>query len=164
MIQLIRVDDRLLHGMTGVSWCGALKPDVVLIVNDEAFNDAFITATLKLAKPAGSALVVASLAVAKEKLQTEKYKNAKVFVITDCLEDAYELCHDFASDIDAVNFGMNDVKEREGLTTIVAQIYMTKSDFVLAEKINDIGIKFFVQAAPTYQKLDFSEVKKKFSN
>ena len=164
MIQLIRIDDRLLHGMTGVTWCGALHPDVILIANDEAFNDALMASTLKLAKPAGVALVVASIQLAKEKLQTPKYKNAKVFIITDSLEDAYEICRDFPTDIKGVNFGMNDVKKRSDLVTIVAQIFMTKSDLELAQKIDEIGINFFVQAIPTSQKLSFNDVKKKFTN
>lgn len=162
MIELLRVDDRLVHGMTAVSWCGKIKPDVILVANDESANDPFKTATLKLAKPAGAALVVASVDASIEKLKTPKYQRSKVFLITDCLEDAFKICLALPKDVHVVNFGMNNVKMRDGLITMVPQVYMTKSDWELAKKIHEMNIDFFVQAVPTYERLDFDGIKHKF--
>ena len=39
MIQLMRVDGRLIHGMVAVTWCGVYKPTVLVVVNDEAANN-----------------------------------------------------------------------------------------------------------------------------
>ena len=36
MIQLLRVDHRLLHGQVVFSWCGQLNPNCILIANDAA--------------------------------------------------------------------------------------------------------------------------------
>lgn len=51
MIQLVRVDGRLIHGMVAVTWCGMYNPQILAVVNDAAANDEFHTMTLKLAKP-----------------------------------------------------------------------------------------------------------------
>ena len=36
MIQLLRVDHRLLHGQVVFSWCSQLNPNCILIANDAA--------------------------------------------------------------------------------------------------------------------------------
>ena len=36
MVELCRIDDRLLHGQVAVTWVGAVAPEAILIANDEA--------------------------------------------------------------------------------------------------------------------------------
>ena len=58
MIILVRAADRLIHGMVAVSWTSAIKPETILVANDEAAGDSFKAATMKLAKPAGVKLII----------------------------------------------------------------------------------------------------------
>ena len=39
MIQMIRVDYRLLHGQVAVSWTSSLGADCILLVSDTVLND-----------------------------------------------------------------------------------------------------------------------------
>ena len=50
MIQLLRVDHRLLHGQVVFSWCGQLNPNCILIANDAAATDDVRKAALRLAR------------------------------------------------------------------------------------------------------------------
>lgn len=51
MIQLLRVDHRLLHGQVAFSWVKNLQSNCILIANDKVVNDDVYKTTLKLAKP-----------------------------------------------------------------------------------------------------------------
>ena len=51
MVDLVRVDGRLIHGMVAVTWCGVLHPQILAVANDEAANNEIHKMTLKLAKP-----------------------------------------------------------------------------------------------------------------
>lgn len=51
MIQMIRVDYRLLHGQVAVSWTSALGADCILLVSDTVLNDKLRLQALSLAKP-----------------------------------------------------------------------------------------------------------------
>ena len=51
MIQLLRVDHRLLHGQVVFSWCSQLNPNCILIANDAAATDDVRKAALRLGKP-----------------------------------------------------------------------------------------------------------------
>ena len=53
MIQMIRVDYRLLHGQVAVSWTSALGADCILLVSDTVLNDKLRLQALSLAKAMG---------------------------------------------------------------------------------------------------------------
>lgn len=62
MIQMIRVDYRLLHGQVAVSWTSALGADCILLVSDTVLND-----KLRL-----QALSLESLRAARSSLKTPR--------------------------------------------------------------------------------------------
>ena len=77
MIQMIRVDYRLLHGQVAVSWTSALGADCILLVSDTVLNDKLRLQALSLAKPEGCKVVVKNTEDAVKALQsgvTDKYK------------------------------------------------------------------------------------------
>ncbi len=41
IIQLIRVDNRLVHGQTGVTWSNTLDIDTIIVIDDETMNNVF---------------------------------------------------------------------------------------------------------------------------
>ena len=47
MIQLVRIDDRLLHGQVAYSWKSALSYEAIVIANDSATNDEIRKAALE---------------------------------------------------------------------------------------------------------------------
>jgi mannose/fructose/N-acetylgalactosamine-specific phosphotransferase system component IIB len=38
-VLLVRIDDRLIHGQVSVGWAGQLKPDLILVLDDEVAAD-----------------------------------------------------------------------------------------------------------------------------
>ena len=56
MIQVLRVDDRLLHGQVAVAWTRHYKVDVILVANDHLITDKNMQVAFKLATPAGVTL------------------------------------------------------------------------------------------------------------
>ena len=104
MIQLVRVDNRLLHGQVAMAWSGSLGIDCILIANDQVVNDNIRKTTLKLAKPNGVKLVIKniedSIAALNEGV-TDKYK---LLILVESIEDVYRLavsCREIVS----VNLG-----------------------------------------------------------
>ena len=51
MIDILRLDERLIHGQVAAGWARVLKSDTLLVVDDAAAADAFITKTLYMAAP-----------------------------------------------------------------------------------------------------------------
>ena len=77
MIQLLRVDHRLLHGQVAVSWVQGLGSDCIFCVGDKVANDPVWKTTLKMGKPANVKLVIKDMEHAIEAINsgvTDKYK------------------------------------------------------------------------------------------
>ena len=77
MIQLLRVDHRLLHGQVAVSWVQGLGSDCIFCVGDKVANDPVWKTTLKMGKPANAKLVIKDMEHAIEAINsgvTDKYK------------------------------------------------------------------------------------------
>ena len=88
MIILVRADDRLIHGMVAVSWTSAIKPETILVANDEAAGDSFKAATMKLAKPAGVKLIIKTRDDSIKALNNPINDRKKIFLVTETVEDA----------------------------------------------------------------------------
>ena len=81
MIKQIRVDYRLLHGQVAVSWTSALGADCLLLVSDTVKSDPLRLETLKLAKPAGTKVVVKNQQEAIDALNSGVTDKYKLFII-----------------------------------------------------------------------------------
>lgn len=58
MINLIRIDERLLHGQVAYAWTRHLGINCILVANDQVVNNELSKISLNLAKPADVDLIV----------------------------------------------------------------------------------------------------------
>jgi mannose/fructose/N-acetylgalactosamine-specific phosphotransferase system component IIB len=161
MVILLRVDDRLIHGLVVVSWTSQLKPDVIVVANDAAAGDAFASNTLKLAKPPGIDLYIWRIEETITKLDHPKIINKRVFVITKDLNDTLLLCDQYDK-IPAVNIGIGGTSKTVEMKAILPEVYMGVKEFEITKKIHSKGIEVFAQLTPTKPKLSFEEFSKTF--
>ena len=166
MIQLMRVDGRLIHGMVAVTWCGVYKPTVLVVVNDEAANDELHKTTLKLAKPAGvSKCLVWDMNKAIEKLNGSKYDKEKVFISVATVEDAYKLAN-ACSKIQHINIGPEVDGTNGRVTTgkreISDGVYINEEKYKLLKELNDSGREVFAQITTAMPKVEWDDIAKKF--
>ncbi|WEV43327.1 PTS sugar transporter subunit IIB [Lactobacillus sp. ESL0684] len=161
MISLVRADDRLVHGLVAVSWTNQLHPDILLVANDHAANDAMSKMTMKLAKPAGVTLGIKDLKSAIAILNNPKYANKKIFVVTENVRDALTL-KESVEGLKNVNVGTAGIHYQDAVA-VLPQVKMTEDEFACAQKLDQQGVEVFAQVNPTTEKLNFSGIKKAFN-
>ncbi|WP_130812942.1 PTS sugar transporter subunit IIB [Olsenella sp. Marseille-P4559] len=76
-----RIDNRLLHGIVATQWVPRVKPQRVMVVDDEYAGDPTKKAGMRMAKPAGVALSIISEQTARDHFREGKYDDHTVFVI-----------------------------------------------------------------------------------
>ena len=103
MIQMIRVDYRLLHGQVAVSWTSALGADCILLVSDTVLNDKLRLQALSLAKPEGCKVVVKNTEDAVKALQSGVTDKYKLFVVCETIQQAGAVAK--AMEIKKINLG-----------------------------------------------------------
>ena len=87
MIQLLRVDHRLLHGQVVFSWCGQLNPNCILIANDAAATDDVRKAALRLGKPNNAKLVIKTVDDSIAAINEGKTDKYSLMIVTGNVKD-----------------------------------------------------------------------------
>ncbi|WP_125703807.1 PTS sugar transporter subunit IIB [Lacticaseibacillus daqingensis] len=164
MIELVRADDRLVHGLVAVSWTNALQPSILLVANDAAASNHLQQMTMKMAKPAGVTMAIKNLADAATILNNSKYATRRIFVVTANIADALTLSR-VVPDIKKVNVGTAGIHyATDQAVAITAGVKMTIDEFTAASALNAAGIEVFAETAPSQERVGFAGIKKAFSH
>ena len=80
-IVLSRIDNRLLHGVVATQWVPRSGAQRVMVVDDEVAANEVAKASMRLARPAGTAVSIISLETALENFRADKYHGQSIFII-----------------------------------------------------------------------------------
>ncbi len=146
MVELCRIDDRLLHGQVAVTWVGAVAPEAILIANDEAATNEMSKLALKMAKPAGVKLAIKTVDDAIALLNNPNAKKIKIFLITRTIQDTLRLVKSTDS-IHRVNIG--GVKNKEGGKMIAATVCLDDADLAALKELKTLVDSLELRMVPT---------------
>lgn len=161
MIQVLRVDDRLLHGQVAVAWTRHYKVDVILVANDHLITDKNMQVAFKLATPAGVTLSMKSLQGAVNVINNPKHASRRILVITKDLDDAKFVCKKTGTEIKDILLG--GLRNGEGKKNIEMNSYMSAHDIEVMDELENDGFHVFMQAVPTSKALSTEEIRRNFN-
>ena len=154
MIELLRIDHRLIHGQTGVFWTAHLHADCILICSDKLLKDPIRLSAVKLSKPTGVKLVIKNVEDCIKAINsgiTDKYK---LFILTEDNEYAFALMR--GCGIKECNLGsMMPTKERTHLLNEVFAASDAEIDSI--RKMVDEGYNLYLQKLPTTSKVNVKD-------
>ena len=156
MIQMLRVDFRLIHGQTGVYWASKLGCDCILVASDALLCDPVKLATVKMAKPTGVKLVIKNVEESIRSIQSGVTDKYKLFILTDRLEYAVRLME--ACSIMSLNLGgIMPAKDSEKLN---GAVYCTPQEIERIRKLVEKGYYVYLQQVPSDPEVDVKDVLK----
>lgn len=150
-IVLCRVDERLIHGQVMTSWIGNTAAQIVVIVDDDLYNDDFMKQVLMLAAPQNVKIKV--LNVEKfiefiEKNEDDK-KGIVLFKHPMYVLEVLKKVH-FFDEVVIGNMGPN--MEREKLTK---NVYLSSRERKTLEEISSLDCRVYLQMLPSDEKKPF---------
>ncbi|MGY3779153.1 PTS system mannose/fructose/N-acetylgalactosamine-transporter subunit IIB [Isobaculum melis] len=152
MIVQLRVDDRLIHGQVALVWTRELNASGIVVANNEAAANEVTQMTLKMAVPTGKKLLIRSVEDTIEVLNNPKGKEMRMFVLTNCVKDAYEIAKN-VQDIEAVNVanaGRFDKTDKSQIVRLSSAIALNPEEIEALKKLNELkDVKVFSQGLPT---------------
>lgn len=151
MIELLRVDHRLLHGQVAVSWTQALRADCIFIVGDKVSTDKVWRTTLKLGKPAGCKLVIKNMHDAIEAINSGVTDKYHMIVCVQTIAEAKQLA-DGCPVIKSINLG--NTKETPTTKEVTRQIFLEKSDMEMLSELAARGVEIEYRALADDPKTD----------
>lgn len=145
MVELLRVDHRLLHGQIVYSWVAHLEADCILIANDDVLNNEIRRSIIKLAKPQGIKLVIKGIDDSIQAINsgiTDKYK---LLIIVESTDDAIRLIES-CKQIKKLNLG--NIKARENAKKIGLLFNVTYAEELKLRELVEKGIEIGIQRVP----------------
>lgn len=161
MIQVLRVDDRLLHGQVAVAWVNHYKADVILIANDHVITDPTMQMAFKLATPPGVTLSMKSLDGAVAVINNPKHASRTIMVITKTIQDAEYVCEKTGDAVKDILLG--GLRSGAGKKQIDMNSYMDAEDISSMERLVQKGLGVVMQADPTSKKLSADDIRSNFN-
>ena len=153
MVELLRVDDRLLHGQVAYAWSKSLPIDLIIIANDEVSQDKAAKATFALAKPAGMSLVISTVEKTVAFLDSEKARNYRSLVLVNNLADAAAIAR-ATEDISSINVG--GLRERAESKRYLPAICLTPDDLATIGALSRDGYEVYAQQVPSDTKTNLA--------
>ena len=149
MLVGLRVDHRLLHGQVAFSWTSALGADCILIANTAVTNDNLRKTAIKMAKPAGTKLVIKNIEDSIKALNSGVTDKYKLFVIVESVKDAYELMT--KADIHSVTLG--GTKATDETKNISKAVNLTDEEISLVKELIERGDEVEIRMVPADKKM-----------
>lgn len=157
MVELLRVDDRLLHGQVAYAWCKNLTVNLIVIASDEVTEDGAAKHAFALSKPAGVNLVISTVAKTISFLNSAKGQKYSVLVLVKNMADAAALAKGCA-DIDAINVG--GIREHGDSRRYTNAVCLDVGDEEIVKDLIANGISVYAQQVPADGKTDLAAMVK----
>lgn len=157
-IKDIRIEERLIHGQVVTRWLQALKPDRIIIVDDEVSKNDFQKQLLRMATPQGYSLSIFGVDRCIERLAENPYGDEAVFFLIKDVKTVNEL-YEKGFKMKRVNIG--NIGGKEGKVLIKQGVSMSKEEIQLILELHDKGIEFSAKMVPDDSDIDIIALLKK---
>ena len=154
-IVLFRLDERLIHGQVVVAWGEYLKPDRIVIFNNQIASSPWERELYMCCVPPDFQASVYNLEEASQKLSNGVFDKEKVIVLVDNPADISEL-HNRGIQIPEVNLG--GMHYSQGREQILPYLYLSREEKDIFRKLMQQGVRFFCQDVPAAEKKDLREL------
>lgn len=151
MIQVLRVDERLVHGQIAMVWSRAVDIDGIVVANDETANDETQKMVLKMAVPTGIKLIVKSIDGAAKLLNDPRANSMKLMVLVRTVTDAVSLAQKIGK-INYVNIGNVGKAVQADKKTLTQFVMLTDAEIESLKALVNLYPETALQNLPTDRK------------
>lgn len=160
MIELLRVDDRLIHGQVAVSWTSHLGADTILVANDRAKDDPLMRSAFKLAKPPQCLLSIKSVAGAILVINNPKHEARRIFVVCASPEDALKIVRQCP---EVKNVCLGGIRQSGKRKQVAPQVYLDSENLKAVKEIDSLGRSVYLQSLPEQKAMTLSDIERALS-
>lgn len=161
-INVLRIDDRLIHGQIVTKWIKEANAKIIMVVDDKAAGDKTQQMILKFAVPSGISLEIMTKIDAIKRV-AEDNSNTNVLMLLRNPKEANELVELGLSISKIIVGNISNSKSIVGRTKLLDYIYVEPQDIEALTSLANKGIKLEVKAIPEEKAKDPMElISKKF--
>ena len=149
-IAFLRIDDRLVHGQVIVGWLPEIKPDNLVVVNNNVAEDAMRQDLMSLSVPPDIDLEFYSV----EDISDEEV-NENSFILVSSPKDAWECLQ---KDIKPMRFNVGGMHSKDGKEEIFEALHVDDEDRKYFDLIIKSGVEPIFQPTPQNQPIRLGDI------
>lgn len=154
-LDLIRLDDRLIHGQVVIGWGQPLNVGFIVLVDDEVKNSAWEQDLYRMGVPPGIDVVFASIAeVARHLTEWTADPRPGILLVGD-VDTLSGLIAAAGSGIHRINVG--GVHHRPGRIERLRYVYLTDDEAAKLKQLASNGVEVTAQDVPTARAVPIGE-------
>ena len=144
-IELVRIDDRLIHGQVVMAWSKAVAVQRMVVIDDKTAADAIRKMLLETVAPPGVKVSVLTAAQGIEALQTRKFGHEKLLLLCTNPMTVLTLLE---GGILISNVNIGGMSFGQGKTQLTKAVSVTEEDKTAFKKLHKYGVKLEIQVLP----------------
>lgn len=154
-INLVRIDDRLIHGQVMTKWSKGMGTNAIYVVDDVTAADEFMKDIyISTNSSADLKIQVYSVDEVIEEWKKDEFGNDKVILLFKTVKNAKKAI-DNGVPVEALNIG--GIAKKANATFVINTVGLTKDDAVLLGEIKEKGIEVYFQIVPDTKKVSYEE-------
>lgn len=160
-VDLLRIDDRLVHGQVVEGWLKSLRLNHIVVANDAVEADETQKALYMLAVPQGVTLSCLSVRDAAHAWNTGRWKHDNVMILISTPQDAVRLL-EAGAPIRSVNVG--GIHFREGRVQILKAVSLDEQDIAALKTLAKAGLLLEARPLPLDEPVDVAAFLERWQN
>lgn len=161
MIEMIRLDERLIHGQVALAWTRALGIERIIVADDAAAGNELEKKTLMLAAPSGCRVAIVTVERALALLADPRSASLRILVLVRTLDALLSVARGApgARLVNVGNFGrLAPCPCPDERRAFGANLYATEEEAQTLREVTRLGIPCEVRAVPAEAPRDLAEV------
>jgi PTS system mannose-specific IIB component len=159
-IELIRIDDRLVHGQVVAGWVKAIKANHIMVVNDKVAQDQMQRVLLSMAVPGNLKLSVLSITEAAAVLKAGVPDNDRLIVLLNSPADALALVE---KEVPVKSINVGGIHYCEGKKQILKAVCVDMVDIEALYQLERRGIELEGRIVPTDERINIMDSVRKIT-
>ncbi|MDR2879045.1 MAG: mannose/fructose/sorbose PTS transporter subunit IIB [Fusobacteriales bacterium] len=154
IINLARIDDRLIHGQVTTVWSKEANASRIIIVSKEVNNDEIRKTLVRQAAPPGIKVNVVDVEKAVRVFNNPKYDNETVFYLFTNPGEVLELVE---SGVPLKKINIGGMSFKNGKTQITKAVSVNEEDVAAFRKLKALGVELDLRVVISDPQVDFEK-------
>lgn len=154
-LDLVRVDDRLIHGQVTVAWGSWLSPDRIVLVNDDVAATEWKREMYSAADSMGVPISVLGIGEFVNASKEGLWDAARVLVVVESPADLLRIVRGGVSIAEANIGGMH---HSPGKREVLPYVYVDDRDVAALRELDSLGVKLEARDVPQARPVDIGAI------
>ena len=152
-VEMIRIDDRLIHGQIVTAWAKNKQINKIWIVDDGVSKDEFVKGIMQLVAPSDKELIISGLDEMPSILEKLDNDSPRVLILVKFPSTAEAI---FKAGVKHRELNVGGIGAGPDRQKLFKNISASKEEKEKLKNIQDMGVDLFFQVTPDERKTEFT--------